>query len=376
MAFLTPKKKSRIKIITMLLSCLVLSISGTNYLTAQSASPQMTIPEIVRAANGAVVLIVMSNKDGQVLSQGSGFVISEDGLIVTNYHVIGDGSSAIVKRPDGAFFLVDGIVASDKARDVAVIKAHGESFRALKLGDSGRLEVGEEVVAIGNPLSLESTVSNGIISGFRTVEELGGKFLQVTTPISPGSSGGPLFNMAGEVVGITTFYLKGGENLNFAIPINDVKRIVSDKFSTIQPFPDSKMVSARSTNPTSPSVSVKMRRTASHMTYSSEDVAIAVFDSVVDYLRMKNVNLASAGSNSEYSLYLTVDRPIMKWLKVDIEARNADGVLLWRGKAESGGGLTGAHGLRVTEERIQKLLAAKIGIESGLPLRPKTVFPQ
>jgi S1-C subfamily serine protease len=347
-------------------------------LTAQSA-PQMTIPAIAKAANGAVVSIVMSDNDGKPIAQGSGFVISEDGVIVTNYHVIAEGTSAIVKRPDGAFFLVDGMIASDKARDVAVIKAHGEHFRALTLGDSDRLEVGEEVVAIGNPLSLESTVSNGIVSGFRTVEEQGGKFLQITTPISPGSSGGPLFNMAGEVVGITTLKFRGGENLNFAIPINDMKRIVLNKSSSIQPLPNTKLDSrttAAPTPPMSPSVSVKMRRTASHVANSSEEVAFAVLESVVDYLRMKNVNVAREGSLSEYSLYLTLDRPIMKWLKVDIAVRNADGVLLWRGKAESGGGLTGAHGLQVTEERIQKLLDAKIGIENGLPVRPKTALAQ
>lgn len=155
-------------------------------LTAQSVPPQMTIPAIAKAANGAVVSVVVSDKDGQVLAQGSGFAISENGLIVTNYHVIENSSSAIVKLPDGAFYLVDGMVASDKNRDIAVIKAHGEHFRALTLGDSDRLEVGEEVVAIGNPFSLESTVSNGIVSGLRTVEEQGRKFLQITTPISPG----------------------------------------------------------------------------------------------------------------------------------------------------------------------------------------------
>jgi S1-C subfamily serine protease len=344
-------------------------------LAAQSP-PQMTIPAIAKAAKGAVVSIVMSDKDGKPIAQGSGFAISEDGLIVTNYHVIAEGTSAIVKRPDGAFFLVDGMIASDKARDVAVIKAHGENFRALTLGDSDRLEVGEEVVAIGNPFSLESTVSNGIVSGFRTVQEQGGKFLQITTPISPGSSGGPLFNMAGEVIGITTLILQGGENLNFAIPINDMKRVVLDKFSKIQPLPNTKLDSARATNPVSPSVSVKMRRTASHVARSEEEVAIEVFNSVVDYLRMKNVNVARQGILSEYSLYLIVDRPVMKWLKVEIEARNADGVLLWRDKAESGGGLSGAHGLQVTEERIQKLLDAKIGIENGLPVKPKTALAQ
>jgi S1-C subfamily serine protease len=190
---------------------------------AQSAPPRKDIPAIAKAANGAVVSIIMSDKDGHPIAQGSGFLISRDGRIVTNYHVIQNGSSAIAKLPDGAFFVVDGVLAFDKARDVAIIKAHGQNFRTVILGNSDRLQVGEEIVAIGNPLSLESSVSNGLVSGIRTVKEEGGEFLQITAPISPGSSGGPLFNMAGEVVGITTLYIRGGENLNFAIPINDVK---------------------------------------------------------------------------------------------------------------------------------------------------------
>ena len=205
---------------------------------AQSAPPPKDIPAIAKAANGTIVSIVMSDKDGQPIAQGTGFLISKDGHIVTNYHVIENGSSAIVKLPDGASFVVDGVLAFDKHRDVAVIKAHGENFRTLTLGNSDRLQVGEAVVAIGNLLSLESTVSNGIVSSVRTIDEEGGKYLQVTAPISPGSSGGPLFNMAGEVVGITTMYLKGGENLNFAIPINDAKRFFLAKSPKIQHLPD------------------------------------------------------------------------------------------------------------------------------------------
>ena len=157
---------------------------------------------------------------------------------MTNYHVIRNGSSAVIKLPDGAFFAVDGVLASDKNRDIAIIKAHGSNFRSVTLGDSDRLQVGQQVIAIGSPLSLESTVSNGIISGIRTVEEEGGKFVQITVPISPGSSGGPLFNMAGKVVGITTSGLRGGENLNFAIPINDVKPLLLDQSSRALALPD------------------------------------------------------------------------------------------------------------------------------------------
>lgn len=142
-----------------------------------------------------------------------------------NHHVIQNGDRAVAEFPDGRAVNIDGVLASHKARDVAIIKAHGDNFQTLTLGDSDRLEVGDEVVAIGSPHGLESTVSNGIISAIRTVEEKG-KLLQITAPISHGSSGGPLFNMAGQVVGITSSGIEEGENLNFAIPINDAKRLL------------------------------------------------------------------------------------------------------------------------------------------------------
>jgi len=202
---------------------------------------RLDIPTISRKANGAVVSIIMSDSNGHPITQGSGFLISKDGQVVTNYHVIREGVSAIVKLPNGASFHVDGVLASDKNRDVAVIKVHGNAFRTLNLGDSDRLQVGEEVVAIGNPLSLESTVSNGIVSAVRTIKAEGGTFLQTTAPISPGSSGGPLFNMVGEVVGITTSNLVGGQNLNFAIPINDAKDTIwraTLRLSDVNALPD------------------------------------------------------------------------------------------------------------------------------------------
>jgi len=203
----------------------------------QPALHRKDIPAIAKAANGVIVLIITSDKGGHPVAQGTGFLVSKNGHIVTNYHVIRGANSAIVKLPDGAYFDVDGVLAFDKARDLAVIKAHGQNFRVVTLGNSDRVQVGEEIVAIGSPFSLESTVSSGIVSGLRTIKEEGGKFLQVTAPISPGSSGGPLFNMAGEVVGITTLYLKDGENLNFAIPINDAKRLLSAD-SKVHDFPN------------------------------------------------------------------------------------------------------------------------------------------
>ncbi|MGA7916872.1 MAG: trypsin-like peptidase domain-containing protein [Candidatus Acidiferrales bacterium] len=220
----------------------------------QSSPSRKDIPSIAKAASGAIASVVMSDKDGNAIAQGTGFFVSKDGLIVTNYHVIAEGNSAVVKLPGGAFYVVDGVVASDKARDVAVIKARGQNFQTLTLGNSDRVQIGEDVVAIGNPLSLESTVSNGIVSGIRAVKEEGGNFLQVTAPISPGSSGGPLFNMAGEVIGITTSYLEGGENLNFAIPINDMKHLLPVNSSKLLGLPnETKSVKAQTHHGDAPS---------------------------------------------------------------------------------------------------------------------------
>jgi len=229
-------------------------------IAAQTAPPQKDIPAIAKDANGAIVSIVMSDKGGKPVTQGSGFFVSKEGLVVTNYHVISEGISAIVKLPDGGFYVVDGVLASDKARDIAVIKAHGQNFRTLALGNSDRVQIGEEVVAIGNPLSLESTVSNGIVSGIRAVQELGGKFLQVTAPISPGSSGGPLFNMAGEVIGITTLNLRGGENLNFAIPVNDAKMLLKNQSTALHNLPNespTKTPVAKKRDPNTPVATIK-----------------------------------------------------------------------------------------------------------------------
>jgi hypothetical protein len=215
---------------------LVCFVAGA--VAAQSGPPRKDIPTIAAAANVTIVPIITSDKGGHAVAQCSGFLVSKDGVILTNYHVVAEDTSAVVKLPAGAFYIVDGVLAFDRARDVAVINAHGENSREIPLGNSDRVQVGEDVVAIGNPFSLESTISSGIISGVRAVEEEGGKYLQITAPIFPGSSGRPLFNMAGEVIGITTMHLKGGENLNFAILINDTKGLLLAKSSKIRVLPN------------------------------------------------------------------------------------------------------------------------------------------
>jgi hypothetical protein len=212
-------------ILSLVLSPLVLSSVGTT-LSAQSATPTKDIPTVSKDALKAVVLIVVSDSAGKEMKQGSGVVVSKDGQVVTNFHVIEGAKSAILKFPNGAFYLVDGVLAADKEKDIAVLKASGTDFATVPLGNSDDLQVGEDVVSISSPLSLEATVSNGIVSSMRDLRDEKRPFFQTTAPISHGRSGGPLLNMHGEVIGITTAMMKGGQNLNFAVPINAVKPLL------------------------------------------------------------------------------------------------------------------------------------------------------
>jgi hypothetical protein len=162
-----------------------------------------------------VVLIQTYDSNGNGLGQGSGFVISKDGDVVTCYHVMRGYSSATVTTSDEKNFQVSNVTALNKSDDLARISlsADNHSFSNLSLNTTTP-DVGQEVIAIGGPLGLEKTVSQGIVSAIRN------NTIQITAPISPGSSGGPVFNMRGEVIGIVSSQMKSGQNLNFAIPAN------------------------------------------------------------------------------------------------------------------------------------------------------------
>jgi S1-C subfamily serine protease len=193
----------------------------------QAHETKNDIATISHDAQRAVFLIVVSDARGREIGQGSGVVVSDDGKVITNYHVIDGANSAVIKFPNGAFFLIEGVLAADVQKDIAVLKASGSDFPTVAMGDSDKVQVGEEVVSIGSTLSLEATVSNGIISSIRELKDKHQSLFQTTAPISPGSSGGALLNMRGELIGITTAEMVGGQNLNFAVPINVVKPLLS-----------------------------------------------------------------------------------------------------------------------------------------------------
>ncbi|MEO8666298.1 MAG: trypsin-like peptidase domain-containing protein [Ignavibacteria bacterium] len=185
--------------------------------------------------------LTYSYTDTTVLN-GSGFIISEDGLIGTNYHVVERIDSLLVKTSDGTFYNAD-LILTDESNDFALIKisdAGDKKFPTVKLGNSDDVKAGQEVFAIGSPLGFEYTISSGIVAAVRDKEKVNfqdpqtgenkekifDKVIQITAAISPGNSGGALFNNKGEVIGVTSYTYIGYGNLNFAVAINGYKKLV------------------------------------------------------------------------------------------------------------------------------------------------------
>ncbi len=208
------------KNILSILCCI--AITGCASLSWAASQP-LSVEEIVSKNADAIVLV--GAVTGKGTSFGSGFVVSRDGLIVTNYHVIHNALSVGIKLKNNKRYENVLLAYTDEKKDIAVLKVQKGSFAPVILGNSQNVKTGERVVAIGNPLGLERTVSDGLISAIRDAGK-GLKVLQITAPVSEGSSGGPLFNMKGEVIGIAVGTNKDGQNINFAIPINYVKRLL------------------------------------------------------------------------------------------------------------------------------------------------------
>jgi S1-C subfamily serine protease len=187
-----------------------------------TAQPQSTTEgsatgwaEIVGRIRPAVVVIETDN------ALASGFIVKPDGIIVTNHHVVADAKAMAVKLASGEVYRNVYLLSSDPIDDLAFLKIEAVDLPTIPLGNSNNVHVGDEVLLVGSPKGLEQTVSNGLISGIRLDE--GVRVLQTSAAASPGSSGGPLLNRGGEAVGVMSFKIVNGENLNFTIPINYVR---------------------------------------------------------------------------------------------------------------------------------------------------------
>jgi Do/DeqQ family serine protease len=168
---------------------------------------------------------------------GSGFIISADGRILTNAHVVAGTDTVTVTLKDGRT-LQGKVLGKDELTDVAVVKIQADNLPIVTLGNSDQLQPGEWAIAIGNPLGLDNTVTTGIISATgRSSNQIGApdkrvEFIQTDAAINPGNSGGPLLNSRGEVIGMNTAIIQGAQGIGFAIPINTTQRISSQLIAT------------------------------------------------------------------------------------------------------------------------------------------------
>jgi S1-C subfamily serine protease len=198
----------------------------------------------------AVVHLSIRDSAGRQVATGSGFVVSADGRVVTNLHVV-DGASSVQARLDtGRTAAVRGVLASDREWDVAVIQLEGDGYSSLPLGSSKSLRAGDAVIVIGSPEGLSGTLSTGIVSAIRDEgagspdlskerREYRAWAIQITAPISPGSSGSPVMTENGEVVAVAVGQISSGQALNFCVPIERVVELLKrlDPAARPQPFP-------------------------------------------------------------------------------------------------------------------------------------------
>lgn len=187
---------------------------------------KLSVPDIAKKIGKSVVVIRCLNEKMEPLSQGSGFFIDEKGAIITNYHVVDQNSSYVeIITSNEKRYMVKDVLAKDEDADLLILLADIPRTEAKPIHISSSLpEPGEKIVVISNPLGLQHTVSEGIVSAIRPLEKIG-DIIQITCPISHGSSGSPVVNLKGEVVGVVTFYFSEGQNLNFAVKSDRIMKM-------------------------------------------------------------------------------------------------------------------------------------------------------
>lgn len=187
------------------------------------------VPKVVRNARPAVMTIVVLDARGEEVRAGSGFLVSADGILVTNDHVIRNARRAVARAEGGREYAVLGVLASDHGNDLAILKLSGRALPFLMLGDSGKMEPGMEVLVIGSPMGLTGSVTKGMLSAVRGQPPH--LLLQISAAISSGSSGSPVLNDKGEVIGVARMASHDTGNqvlqmLNFAVPVEYVRDLL------------------------------------------------------------------------------------------------------------------------------------------------------
>jgi S1-C subfamily serine protease len=186
-----------------------------NGLLAPGTTPVLP-RDIASRARKATVEIRGYDSTARMVGRGTGFFVSASGLLVTNLHVIEDADSLEIETWDGEVLRAVGLVSADARRDIVALKVAARETEPLPVAFDSVLNPGEAVYVMGNPLGQTGTFSGGMVSAHRVIE--GVSLVQITAPVSPGSSGGPVMNAFGNVVGVTTLMMRQGQNLNYAVP--------------------------------------------------------------------------------------------------------------------------------------------------------------
>jgi hypothetical protein len=184
------------------------------------------LTQLVEKVSPSIFKIITYDATGAELGVGTGFFISSTGNALTNYHVLQGASKAKVKTFDNKTYIIENIIGWSQESDIVKFSVRNElneTFPFLKL-NANAPKAGEKIFIVGNPLGLDKSVSDGIVSSVRQ-DDLYGETIQVTAPISQGNSGSPLMNMQGEALGVVTYYLKSGQNLNFAVSVKNLNII-------------------------------------------------------------------------------------------------------------------------------------------------------
>ncbi|MBI1832386.1 MAG: trypsin-like peptidase domain-containing protein, partial [Planctomycetes bacterium] len=192
---------------------------------ASAQEKKKTVEQLTEEAKESIAVLLYSGREGKTQGIGTGFVVSEDGLIATNLHVIGEARPITVQLADGSKHDATVVHASDRKFDLAVVKIDAKrKLKPLVLGDSAKLPQGLAIVAMGHPRGLQHSVVAGVLSGKRDID--GVSMLQLAIPIEQGNSGGPVLDLQGRVVGIVTLQSRETANLGYAVPVNALKQIL------------------------------------------------------------------------------------------------------------------------------------------------------
>jgi len=189
----------------------------------ESAVRENSFERLAAEARSSVVVIESVDRTDREGGKGTGFVVREDGVIATNFHVIGEHRGFRVKFSDGKTYEPQAILAVDRDKDLALVQIDRKGLAPLPLGDSDELTPGQSILALGNPLGFDFSVSRGVVAALRELE--GNPMVQVAMPIEPGSSGSPVLDMTGKVIGAVA--IKSGGAIGFAVPVNDLKRLLA-----------------------------------------------------------------------------------------------------------------------------------------------------